>query len=307
VSDIEYQRGHASLPARATDTIGGAGRIGIFDSGVGGATVLRQIHDLLPDQALLYLADQARCPYGARPAAELRALAAANTRWLLAHGAELIVVACNTASAAALHWLRQAFPATPFVGMVPAVKPAVAQTRSGVVGVLATPATIEGELLDEVVMRWAGAAQVVRQACPGLVEQIEAGALEAPATAALLQRYLRPLLAAGADTIVLGCTHYPFLASQIQQIAGPQVTIVDAAPAVARQAARVLHERGLARSGDVRASGITYATTGDRASFARLLRQLGLPDGAVVAANTEPDLPCPHPTPSTPQSPSPKR
>ena len=250
--------------------------------------MLCQLHDLLPNQDLLYLADQARCPYGARPVAELRALSSANTRWLLAHGAGLIVVACNTASAAALHWLRHAFPGTPFVGMVPAVKPAVEQTRSGVVGVLATPATIEGELLDEVVMRWAGATQVVRQACPGLVEQIEAGELESPATTALLQRYLRPLLSAGADTIVLGCTHYPFLASQIQQIAGPDVAIVDAAPAVARQAARVLHERALAGSGEPCAGRITYATTGDRASFAQLLRQLGLPEGAVVAADTEP-------------------
>jgi glutamate racemase len=154
------------------------------------------------------------------------------------------------------------------------------------VGVLATPATIEGELLDEVVMRWAGAAQVVRQACPGLVEQIELGALEAPATTALLRRYLHPLLSAGADTIVLGCTHYPFLASQIRRMAGPGVAIVDAAPAVARQAVRVLHERGLALAGEPRAGGITYATTGDSANFARLLRQLGLPEGAVAAADT---------------------
>jgi glutamate racemase len=277
-----------SLPVHANPPVI-AGQIGIFDSGVGGATVLRQLHDVLPTEDLLYLADQARCPYGARPVAELRALSAANTRWLLAHGAQLIVVACNTASAAALHWLRYTFPATPFVGMVPAVKPAVEQTRTGVVGVLATPATIEGELLDEVVMRWAGATEVVRQACPGLVEQIESGALEDPATIALLQRYLHPLLAAGADTIVLGCTHYPFLMPQIRRLAGPDVAIVDAAPAVARQAARVLHERGLA--GASRAGRITYATTGASASFAGLLRQLGLPDGAVVAADDMEDTP----------------
>jgi glutamate racemase len=275
-----------SLRAAAAPTA--FGRIGIFDSGVGGTTVLRHLHALLPSADLLYLADQARCPYGARPAAELRALSAANTRWLLAQGAELIVVACNTASAAALHWLRHTFPGTPFVGMVPAVKPAVAQTRSGVVGVLATPATIRGELLDEVVMRWAGAAKVVRQACPGLVEQIEAGALDAPATRALLRRYLRPLLAAGADTIVLGCTHYPFLAPQIQQIAGPDVAIVDAAPAVARQTARLLHERSQAAPAGLCAGSITYATTGDSAVFARLLRLLGLPDGAVLPADTQP-------------------
>jgi glutamate racemase len=277
-----------SPPARSTGSSSIAGQVGIFDSGVGGTTVLRHLHAELPGADLLYLADQSRCPYGARSPAELRALSAANTRWLLAQGAALIVVACNTASAAALHWLRQAFPSTPFVGMVPAVKPAVKQTRSGVVGVLATPATIHGELLDEVVTRWAGPARVLRQACPGLVEQIEAGALDAPATAALLQRYLGPLLAAGADTIVLGCTHYPFLESQIQRIAGPEITIVDAAPAVARQAVRVLHEHGLAAPGGAHAGEITYATTGDRASFARLLRQLGLPEGAVVAAGAAP-------------------
>ncbi|HEU5099896.1 MAG TPA: glutamate racemase [Roseiflexaceae bacterium] len=265
-----------------------AGPIGIFDSGVGGTSVLRHLHVELAGADLLYLADQARCPYGARSAADLRALSAANTRWLLARGAALIVVACNTASAAALHWLRQSFPGTPFVGMVPAVKPAVEQTRTGVVGVLATPATIEGELLDEVVTRWAGAARVLRQACPGLVDQIEAGALDTPTTTRLLQRYLRPLLAAGADTIVLGCTHYPFLESQIRKIAGPGVTIVDAAPAVARQAVRVLHERGLGYALAFRTGQITYATTGEPLSFATLLRQLGLPDGTVLSADTSP-------------------
>src|SRR5581483_7357173 len=145
--------------------------------------VLRELRTLLPHEDLLYLADQANCPYGPRPAAELRALSAANTRWLLDRGAKLIVVACNTASAGALHWLRETFPTTPFVGMVPAVKPAAEQTRNGVVGVLATTATIEGDLLDEVVLRWAGGTTVVRQPCPGLVEQIEAGQLDTPATA----------------------------------------------------------------------------------------------------------------------------
>jgi glutamate racemase len=256
--------------------------IGIFDSGVGGATVLRQLHALLPYEDLLFLADQANCPYGPRSIAELRGLSAANTRWLLARGAKLIVVACNTASAAALHWLRAAFGEIPFVGMVPAVKPAAEQTRSGVVGVLATTATIQGELLDEVVMRWAGATTVVRQACPGLVEQIEAGALDAPATTALLERYLHPLLAAGADTIVLGCTHYPFLIPQIQRIAGPGVRLIDAAPAVARQAARVLELRGQLHPDRSRAGRIAYATTGDRERFAQLLRQLGLPAGQVI-------------------------
>jgi glutamate racemase len=266
-----------------------AGRIGIFDSGIGGTTVLRHLRVLLPQEDLLYLADQARVPYGSRPLAELRALSAANTRWLLVHGAELIVVACNTASAAALHWLRQEFPTTPFVGMVPAVKPAARQTRSGVVGVLATPTTIQGELLDEVVTQWAGAARVVRQACPGLVEQIESGALDSAATIGLLASYLRPLLAAGADTIVLGCTHYPFLEPHIRRIIGPDVALIDAAPAVARQTARVLHQHRLATSSS-RPGTVTYATTGDQHGFARLLLRLGLPDGMVVAADTAPNL-----------------
>jgi len=259
--------------------------IGIFDSGVGGTTVLRELHALLPYEDLLFLADQANCPYGPRPIAELRALSAANTRWLLARGAKLIVVACNTASAAALHWLRATFGAIPFVGMVPAVKPATEQTRSGVVGVLATNTTIQGELLDDVVMRWAGATTVVRQACPGLVEQIEAGALDAPATNALLERYLHPLLAAGADTIVLGCTHYPFLIPQIQRIAGPGVRLIDAAPAVARQAARVLETRRELYPDRSRAGRIAYATTADREPFAQLLRQLGLPAGDVFSTS----------------------
>lgn len=264
----------------------GSHPIGIFDSGIGGATVLRQLQRLLPYEDLLFLADHANCPYGARPAAELRALSAANTRWLLDRGAKQIVVACNTASAAALHWLRREFAHVPFVGMVPAVKPAAAQTRSGVVGVLATPTTIRGALLDEVVLRWAGGAQVLRQGCPGLVERIEAGQIDAPETIGLLETYIAPLLAADADTIVLGCTHYPFLARQIQQVAGPRVRLIDAAPAVARQAARVWEEHGLAR-GDRTRVGITrYATTGDPRSLARLLGDLGLPAGEVTRADT---------------------
>ena len=271
---------------RNPDLAAPARSVGVFDSGVGGTTVLRHLRDLLPHEDLLYLADQANCPYGARPSAELRALSAACARWLIDRGAALVVVACNTASAAALRWLHRQFPATPFVGMVPAVKPAAAQTRSGVVGVLATPATIEGELLDEVVLRWAGGTTVVRQPCPGLVERIEAGQIDAPETIGLLETYIAPLLAADADTIVLGCTHYPFLARQIQQVAGPRVRLIDAAPAVARQAARVWEEHELARGERTRAGVTRYATTGDPRALARLLGDLGLPAGEVTRADT---------------------
>jgi glutamate racemase len=263
------------------------GAIGVFDSGVGGGTVLRHLRQLLPAEDLLYLADQANCPYGPRPTAELRRLSAANTAWLLERGAKLIVVACNTASAAALHWLRQAFPQTLFVGMVPAVKPAVRQTRSGVVGVLATPATIQGNLLHTVLTEWAGEVKVLRQPCDGLVEQIEAGAFDAPETYALLERYLRPLIAAGADTIVLGCSHYPFLLRQMRQIVGPEVALLDAGPAVARQVVRVLNERELRHPCADRAGTITYATTDPRVDFGHLLAHLDLPHGRVLVATPQ--------------------
>lgn len=254
--------------------------IGFFDSGVGGTSVLREVHRLLPDAPLLYLADQAHCPYGSRLAAELCTLSAANTEWLLANGATLIVVACNTASAAALPWLRERFPGTPFVGMVPAVKPAAQATRSGIVGVLATPTTLNGTLLREVESLWAAHVRVVRQICPGLVERVELGDLDSADTRALVHAYVRPLIAAGADTIVLGCTHYPFLAPLIAEAAGGQATIVDAAPAVARQVARLWQPRADTSS----QAPITYATTGDIATFARALARLDLPRGMLVRA-----------------------
>ena len=224
--------------------------IGVFDSGVGGLTVLREIMRELPQWDTLYLADGAHCPYGARPAAEVRALSQEIARFLLARGAACVVVACNTASAAALWHLRASFPGVPFVGMVPAVKPAVAQTQTGTVGVLATPGTLEGELLSDVVERFAGGARVLAQPCPGLVERIEAGELEGAATEALLRQYLEPLLEEGADVIVLGCTHYPFVAPLIQRLAGPRVQVVDPSAAIARQVRRVLGEREPAGHGE---------------------------------------------------------
>jgi glutamate racemase len=255
--------------------------IGLFDSGVGGGTVLREVRRLLPDEPLLYLADQDHIPYGPRPHEEIRALSAACAEWLLARRAKLIVVACNTASAAALRWLRLEFPDTPFVGMVPAVKPAARHTRSGVVGVLATPATVAGGLLREVVDQWAGEARIIAQPCPGLAEQVEAGALADPRTDALLERYIAPLVAAGADTLVLGCTHYPFLLPRIEHIAGLNVAVIDAAPAVAAQVRRTLAERGMLHPGGPTPAPVHYATTGDPARLAELVAQLGLPAGKV--------------------------
>lgn len=260
------------------------GPIGMFDSGIGGGTVLRHVHRLLPAEDILYLADQAHVPYGPRPREEIRLLSQAATEWLLSQGAKVIVVACNTASAAALRWLRRKYPDVPFVGMVPAVKPAARQSKSGVVGLMATPATMQGELLQEVVQEWAQDVQLVQQVCHGLVEQIEKGELDSPKTLALLQTYLTPMLNANADHIVLGCTHYPYLEEAIRRVVGPSITLVDAGEAVARQVARVLDAHHLHHPDAPRHGHITYATTGDMAHLATLIERLHLPNGAVQSA-----------------------
>jgi len=214
--------------------------IGIFDSGIGGLTVLRAIHQLMPDEPLLYLADQAHVPYGPRSLGEVRQFSEAITRYLLDQGARIIVVACNTASAAALKYLRQSFPEVPFVGMEPAVKPAAEHTRSGVVGVLATPATFQGELYASVVERFGQGVHLLQHTCPGLVQQIENGAVDSGETRRILEEALQPMLEQGIDTVVLGCTHYPFVIPLIQEITGPDVRVIDPAPAVARQVQRLL-------------------------------------------------------------------
>ncbi|MCB0156315.1 MAG: glutamate racemase [Anaerolineae bacterium] len=213
--------------------------IGIFDSGVGGLSVWREVAHLLPAAPLHYLADQRHMPYGTRPFDEIRHFAEEITRFLLGQGARLIVIACNTISAVALHHLRAQFPATSFVGMEPALKPAVERTRSGVVGVIATPVTIEGPLMASLMARYGDGVRVFGQACPGLAEAVEAGQLENVGTRQLLQGFLQPMLAQGIDQLALGCTHYPFLRPLIEQVVGPAVAVIDPAAAVARQTARL--------------------------------------------------------------------
>lgn len=256
--------------------------IGIFDSGVGGLSVWREVADRLPHEDILYLADQAHVPYGSRSLDEVQEFAEGITRFLLEQGAKVIVVACNTASAAALYYLRQRFPDVPFVGMEPALKPAAQQTRTGVVGVLATQATFQGALFASLMERYGNDVRVLTQACPGWVEAVEAGALDVPETEALLRRYLEPLIDAGADQLVLGCTHYPFLRPMIERVVGPGVAVIDPAPAVARQTARVLAQRGL-ETDSGRLGHHVFYTTGDAASFAALLRRLVPPAGEDAA------------------------
>ncbi len=219
--------------------------IGVFDSGVGGLSVLRAIQKQLPSQPVIYFADQAHVPYGARPLEEVRQFCEDISRFLYRQGARLIVVACNTASAAALYPLRAAFPQIPFVGMEPAVKPAAEQTHTGVVGVIATPATFQGALYASVVERFAHGVTILQDTCPGLVQQIEAGDLDGPVTRSILEKALHPMLAQNIDTVVLGCTHYPFVIPLIQQITGPSVRVIDPAPAVARQVERMLTQHEL--------------------------------------------------------------
>ncbi len=247
--------------------------VGVFDSGVGGLSVWSEIARQLPAENLLYLADQDHVPYGPRPIAQIRQYSTAITRFLLSQGAKLIVVACNTASAAALYHLRATFPDVPFVGMEPAVKPAAETSRSGVIGVIATVATFQGELFASLVERFASDVQVLTQTCPGLVEAVEAGQLDSPVTEALLRQHLAPLIAARVDTLVLGCTHYPFLTSLIARVVGPGVHIVDPASAVARQVGRVLERRGMRRAGQGLGRRVFY-TSGQLAPFAALIAQL---------------------------------
>jgi len=251
--------------------------IGVFDSGVGGLSVLRAMWRDLPDEAFLFLADQAHVPYGPRSLEQVRGFAEEIASFLLDQGVKLIVVACNAASAAALHHLREKFPHTPFVGMEPAVKPASQTTASGVVGVLATPATFQGALYASVVERFANGVQLLQHTCPGLVTQIEAGRLEAPETRAILEDALRPMLAQGIDMVVLGCTHYPFVIPLIESIVGERVRVIDPAPAVARQARRVLAQRSLLRVASERPRGFSttrFLTSGDPQVLERLLFEL---------------------------------
>ena len=235
--------------------------------------MLRHMQAQMPLERLIYLADQAHVPYGARSLEEIRRFSDGVTRFFLEQQAKIIVVACNTASAAALSQLRQAFPDVVFVGMEPAVKPAAAQTRSGKVGVLATVGTFQSERYADLMARFARQIVVLEDPCPGLVEQIEAGAVTSAETERLLRTCLEPMLAAGVDTLVLGCTHYPFVTSLIEHIVGPAVTIIDPAPAVASQAKRVLQQQGLLAGAGVPGQ-IRLLTTANGQTLRQLARQL---------------------------------
>jgi glutamate racemase len=237
-----------------------AAPISIFDSGVGGLSVAREIRRLLPAEELIYFADSAYCPYGGRPLAEILDRSLAVTRVLVSRGAKAIVVACNSASGAALDELR-AHVDLPIVGMEPALKPAALQSRNRRVGLMATAATLQAERFDRLMESYARDVTVVTQACPGLVELVESGANRTDEVRSTLEDVLEPLRAADVDTVVLGCTHYPFLRSAIAEVLGPSVVLIDSGAAVARQTERVLREHDLLSERG--AGSIRVLTSGD--------------------------------------------
>ncbi|AKT28953.1 glutamate racemase [Pseudomonas syringae pv. actinidiae] len=226
--------------------------VGVFDSGVGGLSVLNEIRQTLPNESLLYLADCGHIPYGEKTPEFIIERCLIIADFFHEQGAKALVVACNTATAAGVAHIRQRYPDWPIVGMEPAVKPAAEATRSGVVGVLATTGTLQSARFAALLDRFASDVSVVTQPCPGLVELIETGDLVSPQIRQLLQRYVEPLLAARCDTIILGCTHYPFLKPLLREMLPESVTLIDTGAAVARQLQRLLSRFGLLASGPAR-------------------------------------------------------
>lgn len=218
--------------------------IGVMDSGVGGISVLKHVHALLPNEHIHYFADSAHAPYGNKSADEIKARCFAVADFLIEKQVKALVVACNTATAAAINDMRARYK-LPIIGMEPAVKPAAAATKNGVIGVLATVGTLQSAQFAALLESYGRHVKVVTQGCVGLVECIERGELDTPETKALIRQYTAPLLAEGADTIVLGCTHYPFVKKAIQAIVGKNITLIDTGEAVAKQLKRQLEEKDL--------------------------------------------------------------
>jgi glutamate racemase len=246
--------------------------IGVFDSGVGGLSVLQEIRRALPNEDLLYVADSGHAPYGDKSRQFIEQRSIAISEFLVSLNVKAIVVACNTATGAAIATLRSRF-SVPIIAMEPAVKPAAALSKSGVIGVLATSRTLASDNFVQLFARYGADVQIVGQACPGLVEQVEAGDLSGPQSRILLERYVLPLLERKADIIVLGCTHYPFLASLIQEIAGPTVAVIDSAAAVARELYRRL-DAGYLLAVEARIGTECFWTSGSLAQARPVVSQL---------------------------------
>ena len=253
--------------------------IGIFDSGIGGLSVLRHVRTLLPNEELLYFADSGFAPYGEKPESVIVERALGIAAFLLRFNIKAMVVACNTATAAAIAALRERYPDLQVVGVEPGLKPAAALTRSGVVGVLATAGTLASDKFQKLQQQTSAATGVtfIAQACNGLADQIEKGELQSRDTAALVQRYVAPLLAQKADTLVLGCTHYPFVEPLITKVAASvdgSVQLVDTGEPVARQLERLLNQHGLLRADAPPQGTLSAYTTGSRTALVTAFRVL---------------------------------
>lgn len=255
--------------------------IGIFDSGLGGLSVYGEIARMLPAEDVCYIADSAFCPYGVRPREEIRERCLRVARYLCDQKVKIIVVACNTASAMAIEDVRIAFPDMTFVGLEPAVKPAVAMTMTGRVGVLATPRTVGGDRLRVLIEHWADDVEVRTIAGNGMVELVEAGTLQGAGVDAVIGPLLDPLLAEGTDVIVLGCTHYPYLRAAIEKYVGPEVRVIDSGHAIARRTLSLLQERRLLHPRGIRGA-FSMVTTGEPDDASRVASQLlGTPTRAM--------------------------
>lgn len=235
--------------------------IGVFDSGLGGLSVVEQLHEELPRESILYAADSRFCPYGQRSLKEIQDRSGAMVAYLIERGAKLVIVACNTASAAAIEGLREQF-AVPIVALEPAVKPAVALTLSGKIAVLATPSTVESMRLRTLICRYGNGYDIRSIGVPGLADRIEAGEVDGPAVRSMLAERVRQQVRDGVDVIVLGCTHYPFVRKVIRELAGPRVRILDSGNAIARRARELLMQSDLLRGFDS-APVLDVHTTGE--------------------------------------------
>lgn len=245
--------------------------IGIFDSGVGGLSVWKEIRKLLPNENLMYLADSKNCPYGSKPPHEIIELSVANTQFLIEKGCKMVVVACNTATASAIDYLRAHFE-IPFVGMEPAIKPAALNTATGKIGVLATKGTFEGRLFKETSKKYTSGLDTFVQVGEGLVELVEENKIQTEEALQLVSEYVKPMIEANVDQIVLGCTHYPFLMPLLEKVVPPEVKIIDPAPAVAQRVKTILYEKNL--NSEPKTGTSDFFTSGNDSTLKTLLFQL---------------------------------
>lgn len=252
--------------------------IGVFDSGAGGLSVLQELIKELPNESFIYFADSANCPYGSMPENRIVELSAAITDFLIAERCKVIVVACNTATAAAIDWLRANYN-LPFIGMEPAVKPAALNSKTKNIGVLATAGTFKGRLYIETSHKYASDVNVCYQVGEGLVELVEMGDLNSSDVEVLLLKYLNPMIDCNIDQLVLGCTHYPFFKPLLARLLPPQVEVIDPAPAVAKQVLRVLNDNKLNNTNAKKETSFTFYSSGNAEVLRRLVDRIERENG----------------------------